>query len=230
MKEEDQNTSPTAVGVNAVSEPLLTVYVVDDDPHDRERLTILLGRCGYRLRLYASAEEFLAAAGPEMTGCVVADFRMPLMSGLDLLVETRNKGLAMPFLVVSAYGDISAVRKVFHEGAIDFLEKPVATRELLDGIEKCFRLERQRLTAAAESAKKDDFIAALSERERQVVALVVQGQNNRQIGDALGISHRTVEVHKSRIMTKLGLRSTPELISVASQYKLASVGNGADPG
>jgi len=209
-------------------EPLLTVHVIDDDPLDRERMTILLGRCGYRLRMFSSAEEFLAVADAAMTGCVVADFRLPLMSGLDLLVEARKKGITMPFLVVSAYGDINAVRKVFHEGAIDFLEKPVATRELLNGIEKCFRLERQQLASNTEVAKKESLMAALSERERQVVSLVAQGQNNRQIGDALGISHRTVEVHKSRITTRLGFRCMSDFISFAAQYQPTPAENGAD--
>jgi RNA polymerase sigma factor (sigma-70 family) len=199
----------------------MTVFIVDDDPLDRDRLAILLGRCGYRLRLFPSAEAFLDAAGPGMLGCVVADLRLPRMSGLELLAAARAKALAVPFLIVSAYGDINSVRQVFHRGAVDFLEKPVATKELLEAIEKCFQLERQRIAAESVNARRADFLDALSERERQVAALAARGNSNREVGEQLGISHRTVEVHKARIMSKLGIRSTAELIRIASQFDLS---------
>ena len=205
-------------------EPLLTVYVVDDDPLDRDRLAILLGRCGYRLRLFPSAESFLETANASMLGCVVADFRLPLMSGLDLLMAARNNGLTVPFLIVSAYGDINAVRRVFQEGAVDFLAKPVQTKDLLDGIEKCFALERQRLASESANVRRKDFLDALTEREREVVVLVASGLSNRGVGDQLAISHRTVEVHKARIMAKLGIRTTAELIRIASQFEAAETG------
>lgn len=203
-------------GTKSAGEPLMTVYVVDDDPLDRDRLAILLGRCGFRLRLFASAEAFLDAIEVGMTGCVVADLRLPLMSGLELLDAARGRGIALPFLVVSAYGDINAVRQVFHQGAIDFIEKPVQTHDLIAGIEKCFALEKQRLEADASNNQRDNLLDALTERERQVALLAAQGNSNRQVGDRLGISHRTVEVHKARIMSKLGIRSTAELIRLAS--------------
>lgn len=215
MIENKEDRVSGAGGKNA-GEPLLTVFIVDDDPLDRDRLAILLGRCGYRLRLFPSAETFLEAIEPSMTGCVVADLRLPLMSGLDLLETTRARGLALPFLIVSAYGDINAVRKVFHKGAVDFLEKPIETRELLEGIEKCFCLERQRQVADAASSQRNGFMEALTERERQVATLAAQGNTNREVGEQLGISHRTVEVHKARIMSKLGVRSTAELIRLSS--------------
>ena len=211
----------TATDSTTSNESLLTVFIVDDDPLDRDRLAILLGRCGYRLRLFPSAEAFLESSGPGMLGCVVADLRLPRMSGLELLTQSRDKGLTLPFLVVSAYGDINSVRKVFHEGAVDFLEKPVETKELLAGIEKCFQIERQRIAAENANARRDDFLDALTERERQVAALASRGMSNRDVGDQLGISHRTVEVHKARIMNKLGIRTTAELIRVASQFEFA---------
>lgn len=219
-------TAPVASALELNDDPLLTVYVVDDEALDRDRMAILLGRCGYRLRLFPTAEAFMAVASPDMVGCVVADFRLPLMSGLDLLVAARAKGLTLPFLIVSAYGDIKAVRQVFQEGAVDFFEKPVDTKDLLGGIEKCFILERQRLAAESASARRKDFLDALTEREREVATLAARGQTNRDVGEQLGISHRTVEVHKARIMAKLGIRSTAELIRIASQFDLA----GTEPG
>lgn len=221
MNEQNGRSVSTPESATGASESLLTVFIVDDDPLDRDRLAILLGRCGYRLRLFPSAEAFLEAAGPGMVGCVVADLRLPRMSGLELLAAARAKALTLPFLVVSAYGDINSVRQVFHRGAVDFLEKPVATKELLEAIEKCFQLERQRIAAESVNARRDDFLGALSERERQVAALAARGNSNREVGDQLGISHRTVEVHKARIMSKLGIRSTAELIRIASQFDLA---------
>jgi RNA polymerase sigma factor (sigma-70 family) len=219
----EQNGKSVSIPANATgtSESLLTVFIVDDDPLDRDRLAILLGRCGYRLRLFPSAEAFLEAAGPGMVGCMVADLRLPRMSGLELLAAARAKALTLPFLVVSAYGDINSVRQVFHYGAVDFLEKPVATPELLAAIEKCFQLERQRIAADSVNARRGDFLDALSERERQVATLAARGNSNREVGEQLGISHRTVEVHKARIMGKLGIRSTAELIRLASQLDIA---------
>lgn len=220
MSDANSKTAPTAAATAQGNESLLTVFIVDDDPFDRDRLAILLGRCGYRLRLFSSAEEFLEVATCTMAGCVVADLRLPRMSGLDLLAEARAKSLTVPFLVVSAYGDINSVRQVFHHGAVDFLVKPVATQDLVAGIEKCFQLERQRLAAATANARRDDFLDALTERERQVAGLAARGLSNREVGDQLGISHRTVEVHKARIMNKLGIRTTAELIRIASQFEL----------
>lgn len=220
MSDAISKTAPTAAGAIQGSESLLTVFIVDDDPLDRDRLAILLGRCGYRLRLFSSAEEFLDSGGSGMVGCVVADLRLPRMSGLDLLAEARARGLTVPFLVVSGYGDINSVRQVFHQGAVDFLVKPVETQELLAGIEKCFQIERQRLAAESANARRDGFLDALTERERQVAGLAAHGLSNREVGDQLGISHRTVEVHKARIMNKLGIRTTAELIRIASQFEL----------
>ena len=220
MSDAISKTAQTAAVTVQGSESLLTVFIVDDDPLDRDRLAILLGRCGYRLRLFSSAEEFLAVAGCGMAGCVVADLRLPRMSGLDLLAEARAKALTVPFLVVSAYGDINSVRQVFHNGAVDFLVKPVSTQDLLAGVEKCFQLERQRLAAESANARRDDFLDALTDRERQVAGLAARGLSNREVGDELGISHRTVEVHKARIMNKLGIRTTAELIRIASQFEL----------
>lgn len=232
MDDKNQKAPSTATGMpgdaaTAAAEPMLTVFVVDDDPLDRDRLAIMLGRCGYRLRLFPTAEAFLDIAGPGLVGCVVADLRLPLMSGLELLVEAQRKGLTLPFLIVSAYGDINAVRQVFHEGAVDFLQKPVETRDLLAGIEKCFHLERQRIAAESASARREDFLDVLTEREREVATLAARGHSNRQVGDALGISHRTVEVHKARIMSKLGIRTTAELIRIASQLDLAAPSDGS---
>lgn len=221
MSDARSKTAPAAANTPQGSESLLTVYIVDDDPLDRDRLAILLGRCGYRLRLFSSAEEFLEIAGPSMVGCVVADLRLPRMSGLDLLAAARTRALTVPFLVVSGYGDINSVRQVFHHGAVDFLVKPVETQELLAGVEKCFQLERQRLAAESANARREDFLDALTERERQVASLAARGLSNREVGDQLGISHRTVEVHKARIMNKLGIRTTAELIRIASQFELA---------
>lgn len=228
MSETNGKSVSTPEPPTGASESLLTVFIVDDDPLDRDRLAILLGRCGYRLRLFPTAEAFLDAAGPGMVGCMVADLRLPRMSGLDLLAAARAKALTLPFLVVSAYGDINSVRQVFHQGAVDFLEKPVATKELLEAIEKCFQLERQRIATESVNARRDDFLDALSERERQVATLAARGNSNREVGEQLGISHRTVEVHKARIMSKLGIRSTAELIRIASQFDLIDEDHPAD--
>lgn len=202
-------------------ESQLTVFIVDDDAFDRERLAILLGRCGYRIRLFPSAEAFMEECDESMIGCVLADLRLPGMSGIELLDAVRARGTGIPFLVVSGFGDVNSVRDVFHKGAVDFLEKPLQTRDLFDGVEKCFTQERQRIAADLADSARSGLLGALTDRERQVAALAAKGNTNREVGEILGISHRTVEVHKSRIMSKLGIRSTAELIRVATASGIA---------
>lgn len=188
-----------------------TVFLIDDDASVRDALMLLLSLRGHVCAAFASAEDFLCALQPDWRGCVVADIRMPGMSGLQLQALLREQGRSLPVIVITAHGDVTAARQAFKADAVDFLEKPFDGEQLLHAVDAA--LARLRAgPAAAPPAVAAEPDAALSPRERQVMALLVQGLHNRLIAERLGISHRTVEVHKARVLDKLGVSSVVELV------------------
>jgi FixJ family two-component response regulator len=190
----------------------LTVFVVDDDAPVRDSLALILGLCGYATRLFADAESFVTAWDSGWGGCVLADLRLPGMSGLELQAWAREQGSAIPFVIITAHGDVPAARAAFRANAVDFLEKPFDDDQLRTAVETAFAIEQERLdhvcAAGAELAK----LERLTERERDVLEHVTRGLHAKEIAAALAISPRTVEVHKSRIMDKLGVRNVAELV------------------
>ena len=193
----------------------LTVYVVDDDASVRDSLALMLGLAGYRTALFADAEALLVAWRPDWVGCVVADLRLPGRSGTELQVELRNRGSTLPVVIITAHGDVPAARAAFHAEAVDFLEKPFDQAQLRVAIEKAFAREEHRLTLAEERAADAAKLAALTPREREVLEHAARGLHAKEIAAALDISPRTVEVHKTRIMEKLGVRNVAELVRFA---------------
>jgi FixJ family two-component response regulator len=186
----------------------LTVYVVDDDAAVRDSLALMLGLAGYGTALFEHAEAFLAAWRPEWAGCVVADLRLPGKSGLELQAELRARGSTLPFIIITAHGDVPSARTAFQAEAVDFLEKPFDHAQLRAAIDTAFSREGNRLARSGDAAR----LATLTEREREVLEHAVKGLHAKEIGAALGISPRTVEVHKTRIMEKLGARNVAELV------------------
>jgi two-component system, LuxR family, response regulator FixJ len=189
-----------------------TVFIVDDDAAVRDSLALLLSLRGYSTVIFSCAEDLLRVIDPLWRGCVVVDIKMPGMSGLDLQAALAEHPASMPVIIITGHGDIAAARQAFKAAAVDFLEKPFDDDVLVRAIERAFD----------EAAERRDrpvwpIQATLSAREREVMQLVVDGYDNRQIGSRLGISARTVEVHKARLMTKLGVRSLADLIRLASQ-------------
>jgi FixJ family two-component response regulator len=189
----------------------LTVFVVDDDASVRDSLALMLGLAGYRTALFAHAEAFLAALQPEWAGCVLADLRLPGRSGLELQAALRERGSDLPVIIITAHGDVPAARAAFRAEAIDFLEKPFDQAQLVKAIDDAFSVESRRLRRSAESGK----LATLTAREREVLEHAAKGLHAKEIAQALGISPRTVEVHKTRIMEKLGVRNVAELVRFA---------------
>jgi FixJ family two-component response regulator len=189
----------------------LTVYIVDDDAAVRDSLSLMLGLAGYATALFADAESFLAAYRDDWAGCVVADLRLPGKSGLELQAELRARSSALPLIIMTAHGDVPSARVAFQAQAVDFLEKPFDHTHLRTAIENAYSREQQRLARAAELAK----LATLTGREREVLEHAAQGLHAKEIAAALGISPRTVEVHKTRIMEKLGARNVAELVRFA---------------
>jgi RNA polymerase sigma factor (sigma-70 family) len=190
----------------------LVVYVVDDDASIRDSLALMLGLGGYSTRLFVDAESFLAGFEAGWAGCVVADLRLPGMSGVELQKKVRSVGSAIPFVIITAHGDVPAAREAFRAQAVDFIEKPFDEAQLRGAIDTGFALETRRVQAGelrqADAAK----LARLTAREREVLEHAVRGRHAKEIARLLGISPRTVEVHRTRIMEKLEVRNVAELV------------------
>lgn len=188
-----------------------TVFIVDDDPSVRDALALLFSLHGHATAVFACAEDFLRAIQPGWRGVVVADIRMPGMSGLEMQEALANHPARLPMIMITAHADIATARQAFRFQAVDFLEKPFDHDQLLASVDDAMRGLPQ--TASAIGTRP--VATTLSAREREVMALVVDGLDNGTIGSRLGISPRTVEVHKSRVMTKLGARNLAELVKIA---------------
>jgi FixJ family two-component response regulator len=186
-----------------------TVFIVEDDASVRDALSLLLSLRGYPTAVFASAEDFLGALAPHWRGVVIADIRMPGMSGLDLQAALAAHPSHLPVIIITGHGDIAAARQAFKAHAVDFLEKPFDEERLLRSIEEAMR-----------GLPSEERVAQfLSPREREVLDLVVEGLDNRTIGERLAISPRTVEVHKARVMAKLGASNLAELIRIAGRRR-----------
>jgi RNA polymerase sigma factor (sigma-70 family) len=191
------------------------VFVIDDDASIRDSLALMLGLAGYATRLFADAESFLAAFQPDWTGCVVADLRLPGMNGIELQAKLAALGSRMPFIIITAHGDVPAARTAFRANAVDFIEKPFEESQLQTAIAAALAIEAERVTAAEQRRDIEEKLARLTSRERHVLEQAAKGLHAKEIAEVLGISVRTVEVHKTRIMDKLNVRNIGELVRFA---------------
>jgi FixJ family two-component response regulator len=194
------------------SNPEQTIYVVDDDEALRDSLLWMLESNGYRATGFDSAEAFLAAYRPAMAGCLVLDVRMPGMSGLELFEELRTRHATLPVVFITGHGDVPMAVLALKKGASDFIEKPFNDKEMLTLVEQCLARDREsrgRLLQEADVARR---LTQLTARETEVLHLIVAGRLNKQIADDLGISIKTVEVHRARVMEKMGAHSLAELV------------------
>ena len=189
-----------------------TVFLIDDDPSVRDSLTLLLSLKGLRTQAFANAESFIEAYHPERSGCVLTDLRMPGMTGLELQAVLRERRIDVPVVVLTAHGDVPTARAALKNGAFDFIEKPFDDGMLLEVLRNALRVEHSRRAAATVRSDTDRRLERLTEREREILALIAAGHPNRDVAAQLGISARTVEVHRARIMEKLECRSLAELI------------------
>jgi RNA polymerase sigma factor (sigma-70 family) len=195
-----------------------TVFVVDDDAAIRDSLSLLLNLKGYRVQAYGSAEDFLAACNTEAAGCLIADVRLPGMDGLSLQATLTEQGVQLPVIVISAHGDASTARTAFKAQAVDFLEKPIDDNQLFNAVSTALAQDAARRKEEATGAEMRDRLERLSRREREVMRLAAAGKSNREIGELLGISPRTVEVYKARMMEKLQARNLSELVRIVVQF------------
>lgn len=195
------------------------IHLVDDDDAIRRSAGFMLKTSGYRVRTYESGDELLKEAGALEHGCVLLDIRMPGMDGLEVQEALRKRGIALPVIIMTGHGDVSLAVQAMKAGAVDFIEKPFEKAVLLGAIEQGFhRLERSK--AAGERAKEADVrLQALTPREREVLDGLAQGLPNKTIAYDLGISPRTVEIHRANLMMKLEVKSLSEALRIAFAAK-----------
>jgi FixJ family two-component response regulator len=189
-----------------------TVYFVDDDAAVRDALSLLLSLKGFLSQVFASAETFLETYRPEWRGCLLTDLRMPGMSGVELQQELVARGATLPVVVLTAHGDVATTRAAMKAGAYDFLEKPVDEQILVDVLKSAIAHDSETHGVNREKHRARERFGRLTPRERDVAQLVSEGLQNREIAARLGISPRTVEVYKARMMEKLDCRNLAEVL------------------
>ena len=187
------------------------IYLVDDDEALRDSLVWLLESQGFKVEAFASAEAFLRVWRPEFNGCLLLDVRMPGMSGLELHERLRAHYCTLPVIFITGHGDVPMAVAALKKGAFHFIEKPFNDHDLVDLVEKALAADRDRQRVAASRETIEARLATLTQREREVMELILEGKYNKVIADDLSISMRTVEAHRSRIFDKMDVRSAVEL-------------------
>jgi len=188
------------------------VTIIDDDEAMRESLATLLAAEGLKTRSFDSADAFLQAGGDRDGGCLVLDIHMPGMTGLDLQAELQRRGVGLPVVMITGQGDVPQAVAALKAGAVDFLEKPYSVESLLKAVREALDREGRQRRLERERLEVDSRLAQLSRREREVMELMVMGHPNKLIASALGISARTVENHRAKVMEKMECESLPALI------------------
>lgn len=193
------------------SERTPTVWIVEDDKDARFALVSLAESVGLQAQSFSSGEEFVAHWSDDLRGCVVSDFRLPKMSGLELLEALVERASELPFIMISGHADVPIAVSAIKQGAFDFLQKPVVFQEALDRIQAAMAEEQKRFEARQQALAAEDAVQRLTEREAEIMELMVAGKKNREIAKKLKISERTVEIHRARVMQKMGCGSLAEL-------------------
>lgn len=195
-----------------LKEQAATVFIVDDDEAVRGSLKLLLKSLGMPAQTYASGQEFLAGFDPQRSGCLVLDIRMPGMSGLELQAELNARGALLPIIFITGHGDVPMAVEVLQHGAMDFLQKPFRDQDLIDRINKALHKDRTGRELLGNRERIRACIAELTPREQQVLQLVIAGKANKIIAADLGLSQRTVEIHRAHVMEKMGANSLAHLV------------------
>jgi FixJ family two-component response regulator len=191
------------------------VFVIDDDPSMRLALEDLVSTVGLEVRTFAAPQEFLQSKPPDAPACLVLDIRLPGMSGLTFQQELAKAGIALPVIFITGHGDIPMSVRAMKAGAVEFLSKPFHDQDLLDAIHAAIERDRKRRREAMRLAELRERFVTLTERERQIMTLVVIGRANKQIAAELTLSEMTVKVHRGQVMRKMRAGSLPELVRMA---------------
>jgi two-component system response regulator FixJ len=198
------------------------VMVVDDDSGVRNAMRTLLKSVGLNSQVFASAQDFLNGYNPGQPGCVLLDIRMPGMSGLELQQELNLRGATIPVIFMTGHGDIPMAVEAMQHGAFDFLQKPFRDQDLLDRIQKAIVRDAKLRKALSEHSRIRAHLETLTEREREVLDLLILGKQNKQIAQDLGVSPRTVEIHRARVMEKMDAQSVAELVRMMMDTRPAT--------
>jgi two-component system, LuxR family, response regulator FixJ len=191
-----------------------TIFVVDDDDGMRRALGTLLGTVGYRTALFALPGEFLARFNADVPGCLILDIRMPGMSGLEVQKQLNRVGAMLPVIFITGHGDVPMAVQAMKEGAFQFIQKPFRHQELLDHINHALQFDRDNRKDLALRAEVQRRLETLTPREKQVMGLVVEGAANKVMAIDLGLSERTVEIHRAKVMEKMSARSVAHLVKM----------------
>ena len=194
-----------------------TIFIIDDEPAVRDSLTMMLEQEGLNVIAYDNAPAFLAAYQEEILGCAIVDIRMPDMDGLTLQKEMLARNILLPIIFLTGHGDIPMSVTAMKAGAADFLTKPVSREKLMNTVRPALRESDKRLAKAACIEESLTLLNSLTEREREVMLLAIDGFSNKEIARRLDISHRTVEIHKSKIMHKTGAINLLDLAAIARE-------------
>ena len=204
------------------SEP--TVFVVDDDQAMRTSLQWLIESTGMQVRTFDSADAFLAAYYPGRAGCLLLDVRMPGMSGLELQSYLAREGYRLPVIIITGHGDVPMAVRAMKAGAVDFIEKPFNDEFLLDSIRRALAVDAEQRGLQVRQAEIATRLALLTPREHEVMEMVAEGRSNKEIANALGVSAKTVEAHRARVMEKMEARSLAELVRMVLTANLGDRG------
>lgn len=199
-----------------------TVFIVDDDPAVRDSLTALLRAAGYAVEAYPDAEMFLAAYDPARPGCLILDMQMPGMDGLGLQTVLAERKDNRPIIFLTAHATVPTTVRALKKGAFDFLEKPTRGKTLLAHVRSALQRDADARREAADRDRARMRCATLTQREREILQLLIAGNSNKDIGHQLGISHRTVELHRMHIMQKTGAQNVIELAAIARAAGISS--------
>ena len=199
-----------------------TVFIVDDDAAIRDSLSLMIEQENIAVQAFDSAETFLAAYQPECCGCAIVDIRMSGMDGLELHKALLKRNILLPIIFLTGHGDIPMSVQAIKAGAVDFLTKPVTREKLLNSIRAAIQQSETVLSENANHQEALSHLASLTDRERDVMLLAVRGHPNKHIARQLGISHRTVEIHKSKIMQKTGAVNLLDLARIFHESDASS--------
>jgi len=192
-----------------------TVFVVDDDQAMRNSLKWLIESIGMQVRTYSSADEFLSSYYPGRAGCLLLDVRMPGMSGLELQAYLAQQQSRLPVIIITGHGDVTMAVKAMKSGAVDFIEKPFHDEDLLSSIRNALDFDEKRRALQSQRAQIAARLAELTPREHEVMEMVTEGRANKEIAASLGVSAKTVEAHRARVMEKMRASSLAELVRMA---------------
>ena len=198
--------------MNQASPQKSTVYIVDDDQSIRHAMELLMRSVGLDYEIFHSADDFLTGHTNDRAGCLVLDIRMPGMGGLELQEQLNELGSTLPIIFITGHGDVPMAVEAMQKGAVDFIQKPFRDQELLDRVREALQTDRERRNEREEKAEIHSRMQKLTNREREVLELVVTGKPNKVIAYELGVSQRTVEIHRARVMEKMQAKSLADLV------------------